>query len=121
MLTDGVNNEFEKFDKTTVSRILQAPGSYAKSNLGSSNGSAFTHFHATFISVGSEAASNFKFLEALPPNLKHVQASDARGIRGCFQAVKTQIESIRVTTRQVKAVIEEKATSHRVSGGSSRV
>lgn len=122
MLTDGHDNMSVKFDRSTISRIFQAPGSYAKSELGCSKGSVFTHFYATCISVGSSAASNFEFIEALRrPNIRHMRASDARGIRNCFQVVKTQIESIRLTTRQFKAVIEDIVTSHRVSGGGNRV
>lgn len=119
VLTDGQDNESVQFDKSSICDILQRPGRYAKSNLGSSDGSIFTKFHTTCISVGGGvAASNFEFLESLrKPNLRHVRASDARQIRDCFQEVKVQIESIRVTTRQFKAVIEDKVTCHRISGG----
>jgi Mg-chelatase subunit ChlD len=119
VLTDG-GDTGSSCSQTTMSEILKLPGDFAKKKLGMATGACFGNFHATCISVGSAAATNFETMGK--SNLHHVKASDASKIRDCFRAVKTYIERIRVTKQVVEVKVRETVTyedSHGTGGGDS--
>jgi hypothetical protein len=117
VLTDGMDTCSTRHNQSSIREILMHPGKFAKETLRMPTGGAFDSFHATCISVGSEAATNFATMGK--SNLHHAHADDARGIRACFQEVKKHIERIRVTKREVVAKVKETVSYLPVGGASS--
>jgi hypothetical protein len=95
IVTDGVEDmcRSKRFSKDSIQRILEKPASFATEALEMPGGKAFSNFHATCISVGTRAATNFDW--ARTTGVKHVCTSDASEVRGGFEEVKSCIEKSR--------------------------
>ena len=105
ILTDGNDRDSKVATQDKIKGILLQPGDYAKNDLKQSSGVAFSNFHATWISLGDEAANNFKSLGKT--NLHHLDPKNASEISINFREVHTKMEIIRTKTQKFSLTLEE--------------